>query len=149
MVLAVEYFRQFLYGTELKVITDHKPLKYMFTVKEPASRLLRWLNRLNMYSYSIEYRKGTQNGNADGLSRLPTEIDENEDEISDETIIINVIVTEPETLNEQQMKDENLFWVYTLKIEAMKRNEHKIIIEPKDLQIKNKEASTDNGIAFL
>ena len=82
-------------------------------------------------------------------SRLSTEIDENEDEISDETIIINVIVTEPETLNEHQMKDENLFWVHTLKIEAMKRNEHKIIIEPKDLQIKNKEASTDNGIAFL
>ena len=35
------------------------------------------------------------------------------------------------------MKDENLFLVYTLKIEAMKRNEHKIIIESKDLQ--NKE----------
>ena len=48
IVLAVEYFRQFLYGTEFKVTTDHKPLKYTLTVKEPASRLLRWLNRLNI-----------------------------------------------------------------------------------------------------
>ena len=49
IVLAVVYFRKFLYGTEFKVITDHKPLKYMLTVKEPVSRLLRWLNRLNKY----------------------------------------------------------------------------------------------------
>ncbi len=32
-----------------------------------------------MFSFTIQYRKGIKNGNADALSRLPTEPDEDED----------------------------------------------------------------------
>ena len=116
IVLSIEYFRQFLYGIEFQVWTDHKPLKYMLTTKELASRLLRWLNRLSMYNYTVEYRKGIKNGNADGLSRLPTEEDENENNDSDEPIIINIIIADNDELDENQTIDENLQWIYALKV---------------------------------
>ena len=153
IVLATEYFRQFVYGVHFKIITDHKPLQYLLTVKEPASRLLRWMNRLNNYSYEIEYRKGIKNGNADGLSRLPTEIDENEnnDDIQpilinivenqgyedEEPIIINVLIAENENLDARQLIDDNICWLYNLKVKAVQENVHHIIIKPSEFQ--NKE----------
>jgi hypothetical protein len=109
-VLAVEHFRQFLYGVSFVVITDHQPLKYLLTIKEPNSRLMRWLNRLNMFTFTIVYRKGIKNGNADALSRLPTEPDEDEDVTTEQPIIINVIIAESEALNEDQLTDPNLLW---------------------------------------
>ena len=152
IVLSVEYFRQFLYGISFKVITDHKPLQYLLTVKEPASRLLRWLNRLSMYDYQIWYRKGIKNGNADGLSRLPTEEELNEQneenqpifinliksvETTPEQIIINVVIADSESLDERQLKDKNLEWLYNLKIQAMNENKHHIVVTPQ--QFENQE----------
>ena len=136
IVLSIEYFRQFLYGTNFIVITDHKPLQYLLSVKEPASRLLRWINRLNNYDYTIEYRKGITNGNADGLSRLPTEEDEHENIENEEPIIINVIIAE-EPIDARQLNDYNLLWIYNLKIEATKRNMHHIVVKPEEFE--NKE----------
>ena len=129
------YFRQFLYGNNFKVLTDHKPLEYCLTAPELKSRHLRWFNRLNPYRYTIEYRKGKKNGNADGLSRLPNEDSEDEHEnvneeepipinvvqtqdINEDPVIINIIIAECEDLDRRQMNDQNLVWFYNLKIEA-------------------------------
>ena len=35
------YFRPHLYGTKFTVVTDHKPLTWIMSVKDPGSRLLR------------------------------------------------------------------------------------------------------------
>ena len=45
-----------------------------------ANRLVRWTLMLSQYNYSIEYRKSTNHGNADSLSRLPA----GEDTLSDQ-----------------------------------------------------------------
>ena len=156
IVLATEYFRQFVYGIDFKIITDHKPLQYLLTVKEPASRLLRWVNRLSNYSYTIEYRKGIKNGNADGLSRLPTETDEYEFEENIEPLIINLIVTpqdsepiiinaiiaENETLDKRQLVDANIQWLYNLKLKAREENVHQIIIKPSEFENKEQQLRT-------
>jgi hypothetical protein len=39
-------------------------------VKDPGSRLLRWRILLAEYDYEIIYKKGSQNTNADALSRI-------------------------------------------------------------------------------
>ena len=35
------------------------------------ARVQRWLEFLTAFDYNLEYRKGSANGNADFLSRLP------------------------------------------------------------------------------
>jgi hypothetical protein len=71
IVFAVHHFKQFLYGNKLIVWSDHQPLKHLLATKEPATRLLRLLNKLCTFDYEIRYKKGTANGDADALSRIP------------------------------------------------------------------------------
>ena len=126
-MLSVEHFRQFLYGQKFQVWRDHQPLKYLLNIKEPAARLVRWMNRLNMYDYEIKYKKGIKNGDADALSRLPAKPDQDENTTDDDPIIINYIVAEHEPLNDEQLQDENLKWFFELKTQAAKENKHVIV----------------------
>lgn len=69
IVWAVKHFRPYLYGKQFKIITDHKPLTWLFNVKDPSSRLMRWRLKLEEYNYEVLYKEGKQNTNADALSR--------------------------------------------------------------------------------
>ena len=129
IVLSVEHFKQFLYGVEFTVITDHQPLKYLWSIKEPAVRLIRWLLRLNMFRFKIYYRKGIKNGNADALSRLPTDVDADEEKEDDWPIVINVLIAQSEDLNNEQLQDRNLKWFFDLKIQAERENKHVVVCQ--------------------
>ena len=67
----VEYFRHHLLGRQFTVRTDHQAIKWLFSLKNPKSRIQRWIEILSAYNFSIEYRAGPKHGNADGLSRCP------------------------------------------------------------------------------
>ena len=41
IVWGIKYFRPYLYGRKFKVLSDHKPLTWIMSVKDPGSRLLR------------------------------------------------------------------------------------------------------------
>jgi hypothetical protein len=71
IVCACRYFRPYLLGRNFTIVTDHKPLTWMFNVKDPSSRILRWRLLLEKYDYTIEYKAGKKNVNADALSRNP------------------------------------------------------------------------------
>jgi hypothetical protein len=146
IVLAVEHFKQFLYGIEFKVITDHQPLKYLFSIKEPASRLIRWMLRLSMYRFKIFYRKGIKNGNADALSRLPTEPEENETVEDEEPIVINVIINEVEEQDSEQLLDPNLRWLFSTKIKAQEEN--RSTFTTLEFENRDQEAFSHNGTEF-
>ena len=51
-------------------MTDHQALPWLFNVKDPSSRLMRWILKLEEYEYEIEYKKGLANQAADALSRI-------------------------------------------------------------------------------
>jgi len=68
VVWGIEHFRPYVYGKHFKVITDHAALKWLMKIKEPMGRLGRWVLKLQVFDFEIEHRKGTQHGNADGLS---------------------------------------------------------------------------------
>ena len=76
VVFAVKKFHQFLYGRHFKIYTDHKPLLGLLhpekaTSLMASSRMQRWALTLLAYEYELLYHQGNENGNADGLSRLP------------------------------------------------------------------------------
>ena len=70
IVWGCKYFRQYLYGRTFTIVTDHRPLTWIFSVKDPSSRLLRWRLKLEEYEYEVVYKKGSNNTNADALSRI-------------------------------------------------------------------------------
>jgi hypothetical protein len=70
IVWGVRYFRPYLYGTKFTVVTDHKPLTWIMSVKDPGSRLLKWRIKLEEYDYEILFKNGILNTNADALSRV-------------------------------------------------------------------------------
>ncbi|CAK9834632.1 Retrovirus-related Pol polyprotein from transposon 17.6 [Anthophora retusa] len=74
IMYAVQYFRPYLYGREFLLVTDHRPLVWMHSVKDPSSRLVRWRLKLAEFEYKIIYKEGKVNMNADALSRNPVQI---------------------------------------------------------------------------
>ena len=71
IVYGTKVFRPYLFGQRFKIITDHKPLNWLFNCKDPGSRLVRWRLKLEEFDYEIQYKKGKTNTNADALSRYP------------------------------------------------------------------------------
>lgn len=70
IVWATKYFRPYLFGRKFKIVTDHRPLQWVMNIKEPNSRLTRWRLRLSEYDFSVVYKQGKNNTNADALSRI-------------------------------------------------------------------------------
>ncbi|MEO0683466.1 MAG: reverse transcriptase domain-containing protein [Cyanobacteria bacterium J06649_11] len=71
IVVAVKKLHPYLHGRQFTIWTDHKPLNYILNAKDPTGKLTRWALTLQAYDFVIEYRKGINNGNADGISRIP------------------------------------------------------------------------------
>ncbi|KAL6419359.1 hypothetical protein ACFW04_011440 [Cataglyphis niger] len=71
IIYCTNHFRPYLYGKKFTIITDHKPLVWLHSIKDPSSRLWKWRTKLAEYEYEIQYKKGSLNNNADALSRNP------------------------------------------------------------------------------
>lgn len=67
---ALKTFRHYLYGQKFVVFSDHKPLIYLFKLKNPSSKLMRIKMDLEEFDFTIEYIKGKENVVADALSRI-------------------------------------------------------------------------------
>lgn len=67
---AITVFRPYLYGQKFTVFSDHKPLIYLYSLKNPASELTRIRLDLKEYDFVIHHIKGKDNVVADALSRI-------------------------------------------------------------------------------
>ena len=103
-VKGTEFHKQFLLGREFILCTDHKPLTWMMTHRNPSMRLARWRVRLEHYTFRMEYRKGNQHGDADGLSRWPLPDQDEEGEDDNDEIIINAIAVPESNTSSQNTK---------------------------------------------
>lgn len=66
-----EKFCDYLYGSSFKVITDSNPLTYVLTSAKLDATSYRWLSSLSTFSFTLQYRPGKCNLDADALSRRP------------------------------------------------------------------------------
>ena len=76
VVWAAEHFRNYLYGIEFQIVTEHKALLSALSEnhgnKKMHSRLTRWVNRLLPFNFKISHLPGKNMGFTDLLSRLPS-----------------------------------------------------------------------------
>jgi len=73
VIFGFKTFRQYLLGRHFFVRSDKAGLQWLRSTPEPMWQLARWLAFIEQYFFTVVYRKGTQHGNADGLSRRPRE----------------------------------------------------------------------------
>ncbi|XP_037503417.1 uncharacterized protein K02A2.6-like [Rhipicephalus sanguineus] len=76
LVFVVARFKDYLYGHQFVLVTGQKPLTGLLNPKKAippmaAARIQRWALFLAKYSYTVQYRKGSDHSKADALSRLP------------------------------------------------------------------------------
>ena len=93
-----EKFHEYLYGSKsFEVFTDNNPLTYVLTSAKLDACGQRWVAKLANYNFSIKYRCGVSNTEADALSRIkwPEALSENVDIENGcmDTHVINAILT--------------------------------------------------------
>ena len=76
LVFRVRKYNQYLCRCQFELKTDHKPLIHIFketkaTPTMASGRIQRWALALGAYKYTIHYKPGKSNANADVMSRLP------------------------------------------------------------------------------
>ena len=73
IVYAMKQWRCYLQGAihTTIVYSDHMNLQYFKETNQLNRRQARWAETLQEYNFKIVYRKGSQNGKADALSRCP------------------------------------------------------------------------------
>ena len=70
IVWSIKKFGLYLYGREFVIQTDHKSLTYIQRAKFDNPRIMRWTMLLQQYSFRVEAIKGSDNLEADYLSRV-------------------------------------------------------------------------------
>ena len=113
IVEACRYFRPYVYGRKFIIETDHKPLTWLWSLKTLNTRLIRWRLKLEEYNYEIKYKKGCENKEADALSRI--EINNQEEEEDSLSMLPQASDITPLTNQElaQMFEDEDDATIHT------------------------------------
>ena len=69
IIFALKIWYHYLYGEQFEVFSDHKSLKYIFTLWDLNMRQHRWMEYLKDYDLTLHYHPGKANVVADALSR--------------------------------------------------------------------------------
>ena len=70
-----EQFRDYLYyAPHFTVYTDNNPLTYLLTTAKLNATAHRWVAELSDFHFTVKYRPGTTNKDADSLSRIHSDI---------------------------------------------------------------------------
>ena len=69
VINAINYFAAYLIGRPFNVETDHKALQFLHSSRHRNGRPTKWALKLQQYNFTVRYRPGALNKNADSLSR--------------------------------------------------------------------------------
>ncbi|UYV70247.1 K02A2.6-like [Cordylochernes scorpioides] len=71
IVESMDKFRVYLMDRKFTIFSYHHALQWLKTIKNPSGRLIRWRLRLSSYDYEVHCIKGTQQNEANIISRNP------------------------------------------------------------------------------
>lgn len=107
LVWAVDKFRLYLLGKRFKLVTDCKPLHFLFKNRaKPCARIERWVLRLQAYQFDVVFEPG-MNNLADCLSRLPVLKATDFDVCGDACIYQLAAVGMPNAITIQEVQEES------------------------------------------
>ena len=64
-------FQYYLFSSKFDIFTDHNPLVYLTSTAKLDAQGHRWVAELANYNFTIHYKPGLKNVDADSLSRYP------------------------------------------------------------------------------
>uniref|UniRef100_A0A803KB09 Gypsy retrotransposon integrase-like protein 1 n=1 Tax=Xenopus tropicalis TaxID=8364 RepID=A0A803KB09_XENTR len=117
IVFATKKFHQYIYGANVKVQSDHKPLQAILSrpIGQAPARLQRMLLQLQKYDISVSYTPGKLMAIADTLSRaVDIKSTDNGEELFDEKVVYAMQSTEAlspkllQMLKVETQKDDTL-----------------------------------------
>jgi len=106
ITFGVKKFRQYLLGRSFTIVSDHKPLQYLFseprvTPSLASAHIQHWSWTFGAYNYNMEYKPGQDYGNGDMLSRLPLPESPTNIPVPGETILVlNMLLSLPVTVEQ-------------------------------------------------
>lgn len=107
LVWACEKFHQYIYGIEFELITDHRPLEFIYSKKsKPSARIERWVLRLQSYNFRVKYMPGHTNI-ADPLSRLVDKQKKTTDTVAEDYIYFVAKEAVPQAMSMKEIDRES------------------------------------------
>ena len=71
MIFFLHYCKYYLLHRPFILRTDNRALNWIRSLESPTGMILRWLEILASFEFTVRHRKGTLHGNANSLSRAP------------------------------------------------------------------------------
>lgn len=82
-----ERFRDYLfYAPNFTIGSDNNPLQYLMSTAKLDATRLRWVSELAGFRFNVKHKPGRTNKDADGLSRMPLNTEEYQNDVSFEEI---------------------------------------------------------------
>lgn len=133
-------FRDYLYyAPTFTVYTDNNPLTYVLSTAKLNAVGHRWVGELADFHFSIKYRPGKSNADADTLSRYPVQLSDHLSEYS-ETMPPEVISAIWQ--GDKAMRDSEVPWVAALQLNSNTNDTHEEgtpVLSPEDIKAAQKE----------
>ncbi|KII65320.1 Transposon Ty3-G Gag-Pol polyprotein [Thelohanellus kitauei] len=70
LVWGASHFRPYLLPNHFVIRSDHHSLNWLNKFKDSTGQMARWIEKLQEFDFTVEYRSGEKHTNADGLSRI-------------------------------------------------------------------------------
>ena len=104
LIFAIDRFRSYIWGTKIRVVTDHHALCWLMKKRNLAGRLARWSLQLQDLDIDIVHRSGRLHSDADVLSRNPVGPPEEPSEIP--LLSLHIL----EKFDVQSAQEESNWW---------------------------------------